>query len=259
VIVIKAIITCAGFATRLWPLTKDVPKPLLEVKGKPIVEHIIGKMLELPDVDEIFIVTNGKFYPAFAEWLSSVEYKIPVKILNDGTSSNDDRLGQIGDVVFTLEKANIDDDIVIVAGDNLFNFSLINAYDTFKKSNHVVNPLYDIRSFSAAKQLGTVVLNEDNTFCEFYEKAEMPKSTLVSLGIYFFPRSGLARIKEYIAAGESPDKMGYFLCWLMKREVVLGHVYYEKWFDIGWIKAFEQARKEYNAPEPEDLKTGENN
>jgi glucose-1-phosphate thymidylyltransferase len=89
-------------------------------------------------------------------------------------------------------------------------------------------------------------LNDDYTFAEFYEKAEMPKSTLVSLGVYFFPKEGVERIREYISSGENPDKMGYFLTWLMKRETVIGHVYYEKWFDIGWIKAFEQARKEYD-------------
>jgi glucose-1-phosphate thymidylyltransferase len=242
----KAIITCAGFATRLWPLTKDLPKPLLEVKGKPIVNHIIQKLMEIPEVDEIFIVTNGKFCNEFEKWGATAKFGVPVRIINDCTVSNEDRLGQIGDVAYAVKEAGIDDDVLIVAGDNLFNFSLLDAYSTFKKGNYVVNPLYDIKSFSAAKQLGTVVLNDDNTFAEFYEKAEMPKSTLVSLGIYFFPKDGVERIQEYISSGESPDKMGYFLTWLMKRETVVGHVYYEKWFDIGWIKAFEQARKEYD-------------
>jgi glucose-1-phosphate thymidylyltransferase len=228
-------------------LTKELPKPLLEVKGRPIVDHIIMKLMEIPDVDEVFIVTNGKFCNEFKKWLSTANFDVPITIVNDGTSSNEDRLGQIGDVAHVLKQAGIDDDIVIVAGDNLFNFSLLSSYDTFRKHGKVVNPLYDIKSLSAAKQLGTVVLNDDNTFAEFYEKPEMPKSTLVSLGIYFFPKHSVGKIREYIVSGESPDKMGYFLTWLMKQETVVGHVYYEKWFDIGWIKAFEQARKEYKA------------
>jgi glucose-1-phosphate thymidylyltransferase len=241
----KAIITCAGFATRLWPLTKDVPKPLLEVKGKPIIEHIVNKLLEISAVDEIFIVTNSKFYSYFDKWLQHTKFKVPTKLLNDGTSSNEDRLGQIGDVLFVLEKENVEEDLIIIAGDNLFNFSLVDAYNTFKKANVVVNPLYDIRSLSAAKQLGTVVLDKRNCFAEFFEKADMPKSTLVSLGIYFFPKEKLQLIKNYISSGENPDKMGYFLSWLMKKDCVIGHVYYEKWFDIGWIKALEQARREF--------------
>ena len=241
----KAIITCAGFATRLWPLTKDVPKPLLEVKGRPIVEHIINKAAEIPDVDEVVIVTNSKFYSVFESWLKKASFRIPVKLVNDGTSDNEDRLGQIGDILFALENANIDDDILVIAGDNLFNFSLADAHSTFKSSGKVVNPLYDIRSLSSAKQLGTVILDDAGAFAEFSEKPENPKSTLVSLGIYFFPREKTNLIKEYISAGESPDKMGYFISWLMGRDKVVGHTYTEKWFDIGWIKSLEEARKEF--------------
>ncbi|MBN2454250.1 nucleotidyltransferase family protein [Candidatus Woesearchaeota archaeon] len=242
---IKAIITCAGFATRLWPLTKEVPKPLLEVKGKPIVEHIINKVLELPDVDEVLVVTNEKFYGPFSSWLKDAKFSAPVKLLNDGSSSNDDRLGQIGDVLFGMKEGKVDDDIIVVAGDNLFNFSLMDAYKKFKDTKSVVNPLYDIRSLSAAKQLGTVVLADDTSFLEFFEKAEMPKSTLVSLGIYFFAREKAKLINQYLDSGENPDKMGYFLTWLIGKDRVFGHTYYEKWFDIGWIKSLEEARRDF--------------
>ena len=244
---IKAIITCAGFATRLWPLTRDFPKPLLEVKGKPIVEHIIDKLLEIPEVDAAFIVTNSRFYDSFEKWLSQMSFRIPIKVIDDGTSKNEDRLGQIGDILLVLEKEKVDDDVVIIAGDNLFNFSLKDSHETFRKSKSVMNPLYDIGSVNDAKQLGVAVLDENNCFSEFFEKPENPKSTLVSLGIYFFPKEKLSLIKEYITSGENPDKMGYFLSWLMKRDKVIGHTYYEKWFDIGWIKSLEQARKEFRA------------
>ena len=244
----KAIITAAGYASRLWPLTKDIPKPLLEVKGKPIVEHIVGKISEIPDVDEIFIVTNAKFYPLFDDWLveAKASFSVPIKLINDGTTSNDDRLGQVGDIHFVLENEKVDDDLIVVAGDNLFNFSLLPAYDVFLKQQRILNPLYESKSYRAARESGSVVVDElTNEFVEFMEKSPMPKSTLISLGIYFFPRQKLNLIKKYIEEKNSPDKMGFFLMWLMKLEKVVGHVYTEKWFDIGWIEALEAARKEF--------------
>lgn len=244
----KAIITAAGYASRLWPLTKDIPKPLLEVRDRPIVEHIVAKIAEIPDVDEIFVVTNAKFCPRFEEWLVEARtmFQLPIKLLNDGTLSNDDRLGQVGDINFAIEKESIDDDLVVVAGDNLFNFSLLPAYRAFLQQHRILNPLYESKSYKAARESGSVVIDEaTNEFIEFLEKSPTPKSTLISLGIYFFPRQRLHLIREYIAEKNNPDKMGYFIMWLMRQEKVVGHVYTEKWFDIGWIEALETARKEF--------------
>ncbi len=245
---IKAVITAAGYASRLWPLTRDVPKPLIEVKGKPIVEHIINRVSEIPDVDEVFVVTNAKFYPAFEDWLVEARSRLslPVKLVNDGTTSNDDRLGQVGDIHLVLEKENVDDDLLVVAGDNLFNFSLLPAYQAFSRQQKIVNPLYESKSYKSARELGSVVINEETgEFAEFMEKSPTPKSTLISLGIYFFPRQKVHLIRKYISEKNSPDKMGFFLMWIMQSEKVLGHVYTDKWFDIGWIEALESARKEF--------------
>lgn len=244
----KAIITCAGYASRLWPLTKETPKPLLEVKGKPIVEHIISKVLEIPHVDGIYIVTNAKFYGNFSGWMDKKSFAVPVKILNDGTVSNDDRLGQVGDIKFVIDAEKIDDDVLVVAGDNLFNFSLLPVFETFRKGSSIVNPLWESKSYRAARESGSVVLDDSGcSFAEFMEKSPAPKSTLISLGIYFFPRSKISIISQYVEEKNNADKMGYFLTWLMQHEKVYGHVYLEKWFDIGWIEALEQARKEFES------------
>ena len=145
-----------------------------------------------------------------------------------------------------LEKYAIDDDLLVVAGDNLFNFSLLPAYNVFSGQQRILNPLYESKSYKAARESGSVVVDEaTNEFVEFLEKSPSPKSTLISLGIYFFPRQKLHLIEKYIAEKNNPDKMGFFLMWLMQHEKVLGHVYTEKWFDIGWIEALETARKEY--------------
>ncbi len=245
----KAIITAAGYASRLWPLTKDTPKPLLEVKGKPLVGHIIGKIAEIRDVDEIFVVTNAKFYPVFEAWLECARssFHVPIKLLNDGTVSNDDRLGQVGDIRFVMESEGIDDDIVVVAGDNLFNFSLLPSYEAFMlKRDRILNPLWESKSYRAARESGSVVIDEQSgEFVEFMEKSPMPKSTLISLGIYFFPGKKLGLVRRYVDERNNPDKMGFFLMWLMSQEPVVGHVYSDTWFDIGWIEALEKARREF--------------
>ncbi|MBI2580252.1 nucleotidyltransferase family protein [Candidatus Woesearchaeota archaeon] len=246
----KAIITAAGYASRLWPLTRDIPKPLLEVKGKPIVEHILSKISEIPDVDEVFIVANSKFYPLFEDWLNEAKataaVSVPVKLMNDGTTSNDDRLGQVGDIRLVLERENVDDDLLVVAGDNLFNFSLLPAYKLFLQQQSILNPLYESKSYKAARESGSVVIDEETgEFLEFMEKSQTPKSTLISLGIYFFPKQKLRLIEKYLAEKNNPDKMGFFLMWLMRQEKVLGLVYTQKWFDIGWIEALETARNEF--------------
>ena len=128
----KALIPAAGYATRLHPLTKDTPKHLLEVRGKPILEHVIAKIEEIKEVDEIVVVTNEKFYKNFVEWKKGFSSRVPISIFNDGTTSNEDRLGQIGDIHFGIEKAKIDDDLLVIAGDNLFNFSLKEVHTNFK-------------------------------------------------------------------------------------------------------------------------------
>ena len=153
-------------------------------------------------------------------------------MLTDSTTSNDDRLGQVGDIQFVIEKEKIDDNILIVAGDNLFNFSLLPAFKAFKNNSHIINPLWESKSYKAACESGSVVLNEtDNTFQEFSEKSLNPKSTLLSLGIYFFPKSKLSLVKRYIDEKNNADKMGYFMSWLMQNEKIYGHVYFDKWFD----------------------------
>jgi len=119
----KALILAAGYAKRLWPLTKNKPKPLLEVKGKPIVEHIIKHFDEIPEIDEIFVVTNEKFSLNFEQWAEEFNGKLKVKIINDMTTSNDDRKGAVGDMQYSIDEVKIDDDFLVIAGDNLFEYN----------------------------------------------------------------------------------------------------------------------------------------
>lgn len=242
----KAIIPAAGYATRLYPITKNQPKALIEVKGKPIIEHIIKRIAEVKEVDHIFIVTNNKFFFVFEQWLDSFNCHIPIKIINDHTTSNDDRKGQVGDIIYAIDEEQLDDDLLIIAGDNLFNFSLKPCHDFFieKKSN--VNALYDVRDKEEAKNLGIVSVDTAGKFLSFEEKPKNPKSTLASLGIMFFSRETIETIRAYVKEGNDPDMMGNFFTWFITKQPVYGHIYKKKWFDIGSFEALGKAREEFS-------------
>jgi glucose-1-phosphate thymidylyltransferase len=166
----KAIIPAAGYATRLYPLTQDKPKPLLPVAGKPMIEYIIEKILELGVVDHIYIVTNARFYKNFVSWQESFSCSIPIKIINDGTTSNEDRLGAIGDKVLVMKQEKIDDEILDISGDNLFNYSLKEMYALFKEFNAEVIGLFDVKTNEQAKKLGICAINDKKVITQFVEK-----------------------------------------------------------------------------------------
>jgi len=247
----KAILLAAGYGTRLYPLTKNKAKPLIEVAGKPMVEHIIAKIeeLDLKDIDKIIIVTNNKFYAQFCEWQEGFDSKIPIKILNDMTLSNEDRLGAIGDINFAIKKENINDDILIISGDNLFKFSIKEMHEMFKKNPTHLISLYDVKTQEEAKKFGIVSVDENNRIIEFKEKPEQPKSTLASIGIYFYKKSITDAIDRYLKEGNSADRPGDLVEWLYKRDKMNGFVFDkpgEKWFDIGSFESLAEANKEYS-------------
>ena len=240
----KAIILAAGYATRLYPLTKDTPKPLLKVAGKPIIEHIISKLENIGTISRIYIVTNDKFERHFIEWLKNFDAGKPIEIINDGTKSNQDRLGALGDVHFVIDKKSITNDIIVVAGDNLFELSLLDVFNHFRKRKSNVIVLHDVNDLELAKQYGVVEV-ENGIVVNFEEKPISPKSTLASTGIYIFPKKTIELIKKYIAQGNNPDKTGSFIEWLHKRDVVHSYVTDKKWYDIGNIEQLHKADRYY--------------
>lgn len=241
-----AIILAAGYAVRLYPLTENTPKPLLKVAGKPIVEHIINKLEELDIINKIYIVTNDKFEQNFIEWLHNFDAKKSIEIINDRTKSNDDRLGALGDMRYVMDTKKINDDIAVIAGDNIFEFSLNDVIDLFKKKESNIVVLHDVKDLELAKQYGVVEV-KDSTVINFEEKPAQPKSTLISTGIYLFPKETLPLIKKYIDDGNSPDKTGSFIEWLHKRDKVYAYVTDKPWYDIGNIEQLEKANKHFKA------------
>lgn len=239
-----AILLAAGYATRLYPLTENIPKPLLSVAGKPILEHIIRKLEGIQSLKKIYIVTNDKFEQHFRKWLEDFDSERPIEIINDGTKSNDDRLGALGDIHHLISLKNIDEEILVVAGDNLFELSMIDVFNYFKKTKSNIIVLYDVKDPELAKHYGIVEVS-NNLVMNFEEKPVSPKSTLASTGIYIFPKKTISLIKKYIAQGNNPDKTGSFIEWLHKREKVYSYITEKKWYDIGNLEQLKKADRYY--------------
>ena len=239
-----AIVLAAGYGTRLHPLTENKPKPLLEVAGKPIIEHIIAKLNEIETIKKIYIVTNDKFEENFNEWLHGFDTKKPIDIINDKTKNNDERLVAIGDIDFTIKNKNIDDDIIVVAGDNLFELSLKEVANMFHKKKHNTIVLHDVKDTELAKHYGVVEVKNGLVF-HFEEKPVEPKSTLISTGIYLFQKKTIKLIEKYISQGNNTDKTGDFIAWLHKREDVYTHITDKTWYDIGTLEQLEKANKTF--------------
>jgi glucose-1-phosphate thymidylyltransferase len=222
---LKALILAAGYATRLYPLTKERPKPLLEVGGRPMVDWILDRIREVDDVDEVHLVTNAKFAPAFEAWAPP-----GVVVHDDGTTSDDDRLGAVGDIAFV----GLDGDLLVVAGDNLFDFSLGDFADFWRlKDRASAVALCDVGDVELARKYGIVELDGNDRVVGFVEKPEAPPSTLAATATYFFHREHAALVPRYLEEGNSPDQPGRFVAWLQQREPVYGYRFEGEWLDIG--------------------------
>ena len=244
----KVLLLAAGYATRLYPLTLDTPKPLLAVAGKTVLGYIFDLIEPLKQVDEVLIVTNEKFYQIFENWKQGFKSSKKITIVDDGTSSNETRLGATGDIEFVIEKRNIKDDLLVLAGDNLFKADLSVFIDfCVSKRTSITIGLYDIKDLTLASKYGIVSVDKNNKVVDFKEKPANPASTLAAMCLYFFPKERLDIMKRYLGTNNAKDAPGYFLEWLYKRESVFGCVFKDKkWFDIGDKKSLEEAEKEFS-------------
>jgi len=238
----KVILLCAGYATRLYPLTKDTPKPLLSVAEKPIVQYLLDGLKTIDAVEAIYIVTNDKFAGPFEQWCSSFSYPKEIKVINDKTTTNENRLGAIGDIHFTIQQQNIDDDLLVIAGDNIFDLELAKfiKYAEGRAPSGTI-AAYDVKDIELAKKYGLVKIDSSDKIIDFQEKPKNPETTLASLGLYFYPRPMLQLIDTYITEGNNPDQPGNFVAWISQKEAVYSYVFDGIWFDIGDFTSLENA------------------
>jgi glucose-1-phosphate thymidylyltransferase len=230
---VKALVLAAGYATRLYPLTQTIAKPLLPVGGRPMVDWIIDRIREVDTVDAVHVVTNSKFAGSFVAWADGA-HGIPITIHDDGTASDDDRLGAIGDTQFVLTAASIDDDVLVIAGDNLFEFSLADYVAFWQpKGRASAIAVYDVGSLELARKYGVVAVDSDNRVVDFVEKPAVPPSTLAAIATYIVHREHVPLVGRYLDEGNAPDPPGQFFAWLQDREPVYAYAFTGDWRDIG--------------------------
>lgn len=240
----KQIILAAGYATRLYPLTQNTPKPLLTVGNQPMIEHVISSTAAIGAVDGTYIVTNNKFNGHFTQWLTDYEQVHPDfcgKVINDGTTMNEDRLGAIGDLHLVLDKEGVEDDLLVVAGDNLFTGDLSNFGRCCREHHGPVLGVFDVGSPDEAKKYGVVEIDESSRIISFEEKPTEPKSTLIGIALYYYPKAVVPEIFRYLAEGNNPDQPGRLVQWLYPQQPVHTSSIPGDWLDIGSKETLEAA------------------
>jgi glucose-1-phosphate thymidylyltransferase len=228
----KAIILAAGYATRLYPLTETIAKPLLPLAERPMLDYLLDRIRSCDEVDEIHVVTNRKFATAFESWAAAHD---GVVVHDDGTTSEDDRLGAIGDIRFVVDGAGLEnDDLLVLAGDNLFDYE-IGDYVRWRhgKGEGSAVVLYDVGDLELVKQYSSVEVDADERLTSFVEKPDDPQSTLVATAAYIYHRSHVPLLHRYLDEGNAPDQPGRFLGWLVPRAPVYGYRPVGDWRDIG--------------------------
>lgn len=219
----------AGYATRLYPLTRDRPKALLPVAGRPMLDRVL-EALEGVGADETYVVTNARFASHFEEWASS---RPDVRVVDDGTTSDEDKLGAIGDIAFVLDTVPVDDDLVVVAGDNLFSDDLSGFGDFIRERDAPVLAVYDVGDLVQMAKYNAIEIDEQGRITFFEEKPANPTSTLTGIALYYYPRSVLPLIRRYVAEGNDPDQPGRLVQWLYPRLDFYTWRVPGRWYDIG--------------------------
>lgn len=239
----KAIVLAGGFAKRMWPLTKDKPKHLLPVFGRPMLDYVLVKLEEVEELDQIFISTNAKFEQQFNQYISTFASKKNITLFIEDTHSEGEKLGSVGALGFLIRENKIDDELLVIGGDNIFDFGMLEFLNFFHIKEANIVALYDIKSDTQAKLYGVVAIDGNGMIIDFQEKPELPKSTLVSTACYAFTRVGVKNIIRYLKEGNEPDKIGHFIEWLYKNDDVFGFVFEGFWFDIGSFESYDNANE----------------
>lgn len=242
----KVIILAAGYATRLYPLTLTQPKPLLPVAGKPMVEYVLDNLAPIGGIDRIFVVTNAKFADHFQKWSDNyreTKARLNFTIVNDGSTDDSNKLGAIGDIHYVLKNQNVDDDLIIVAGDNLFSEKLEGFGKFVREKNAPVLAVYDVGNLEEIKKYNSITVDGTGRITFFEEKPKNPTSTITGIALYYYPRATLTLIDQYIAEGNNPDQPGRLVQWLYPRAPFYTWRVPGIWYDIGSKETLEEANK----------------
>ena len=238
----KAVVLAGGYAKRLWPLTLEQAKPMVDVNGRPIVAHILDKLESNSHIDSIIISTNAKFAGNFRDWLSTQRYKKQIKVVVENTGREEEKLGAIGGLNHVIEQEKINEDLLVIGGDNLMGLDISEMVRLYHDKKSPVVAAYDIKSLDAVRGRYGEILHSNNRITQLREKPDDPKSTLISTCCYIFPKGMHKDIRQYISEGNNRDAPGFFINWLASRKDVFVHVFDSYWYDIGDHATLEKAR-----------------
>ena len=241
----NALILAAGYATRLYPLTQNKAKPLLEVAGKPMIEWVLDNLAPIPELDTVYVVTNSRFVKDFQSWADAYGRKrktpLALKIINDGSTDDSDKLGAIGDITLVVSREDLaNNDLIVVAGDNLFSEPLL-EFARAAKGSEAMLATYDVGDLEAIKKYSSITTDSEGVVTLFEEKPPEPKNTIAGIALYYFSRELVPLFTTYVAAGNNPDQPGRFIQWLYPRKRVKTYQIKGTWFDIGSKETLEEA------------------
>lgn len=240
----KCLILAAGYATRLYPLTKNFPKPLLEVGGKTIADRLIDDISSTGCVDTFIIVTNHRYAGAFETWAAG-RRDDAVIVIDDGTVSNEGRLGAVKDIRFVVEKLGMDEDLFVVAGDNVLDFSLSHFLEYAREKVSTCIMRYYEPDVLRLRRCGVIELGEDDLVLGMQEKPEDPRSHWCCPPFYYFTREAIGKLDEGILAGCGTDSPGAFVSWLVDQVPVYALEMPGKRYDIGDLESYTKVCNEY--------------
>ncbi len=241
----KALILAGGYATRLYPITLKVSKPLLKIDHRAIIDFAIQDLEKIESLSEILVITNNKFYKDYLHWKKELKTNKKVTIINDSTKSDKTKLGAVGDMFYTVKKKNINCDLLVIGGDNIFEKHLI-SFVKFAQNKlpYASIGTYDLISKFSARRYGVVQLDQDQQVLDFQEKPEYPQSTEVAMCMYYFPKHTLVNFHEYVKKLKlDTDKAGSYIKWLMTKVKVFGFRFRGLWLDIGQVDTYRKAQR----------------
>jgi glucose-1-phosphate thymidylyltransferase len=242
----KVVILAAGYATRLYPRTLTQPKPLLPVAGKPMIEYVLDNLAPIGGIDRIYVVTNAKFAGHFQKWADGYresKAKLDFTIVNDGSTDDSNKLGAIGDLHLVVTREHVDDDVIVVAGDNLFSEKLTDFGRYCRERNAPVLAVYDVGDLEQIKKYNAITMAADSRITFFEEKPKNPTSTVTGIALYYYPKSSIPLIHKYIADGNNPDQPGRLIQWLYTHVPVYTWRVPGLWLDIGSEETLDEANR----------------
>ncbi len=239
----KCMILAAGYATRLYPLTENFPKPLLEVGSKTILDWLIDDIDTLGLVDEYVVISNHKFAHHFDKWAKTKTQKVTV--VDDGTDSNETRLGAVKDIQFAIDQLQIDDDMLVIAGDNLLDFSLTKFMKYAKEKNTSCIMRYYEANEDKLKKCGVVTLDENEKIIEMTEKSPTPATHWCCPPFYYYTKEDAKLVQKGIESGCGVDAPGSYIAWLCKQTPVHAMEMPGKRYDIGNLQSYKKVQEDY--------------